>query len=334
MRHLLPGFLWLSVLIAFSTNASAQKSLKNFSGIVALYDFKQGLNNTIRKNGHSAKLTKSTRLKNQMLYVNGKYDGYDTHFYLDEALSVNKSFTFSYSFKPDEFNPKSYARNLICFGYLNRWLNLKRYKAGHLALALNNGRFSYQFKNTKIEANKWYNVTFTYEASRNHIEVYLNGKRLYEVDLGKFKIKGGSDFSFCDYGGGNVFKGYAQKLVFLNRFMPRTEFPAFYKAVIRDIPEVMPHAVTGTSHHTKGQFSYDIEKEWSYLPSCVEGDKGKRVEVVCPNRRQQTFHINYKEKERQYVILRNGFSSIGGYKFRKFDACLDKLLDIAKTGCK
>jgi len=334
MRHLLPIGLFWGILCLFAQSTLAQKSLKNLAGVVALYDFKQGLNNAVQKDQSPAKLSKSTRLQNRMLYVNGKYDGYDTHFYLNEPLSANKSFTFSYSFKPTEFDKEWYARTLISFDQSWRWLTLKRYKAGHLALALNNGQFSYQFKNTKIEVNKWYNVTFTFEASRNHIEVYLNGKRLYEVDLGQLKIKGGSELSFCDYGNGNVFKGYAQKMVFLNRFLSQSQFPSFYKAVIRDIPEPMPHAITGTSHYTKGQFSYDIEKEWSYLPSCVEGDKGKRVEVVCPNRRQQTFHINYKEKERQYVILRNGFSSIGGYKFSKFDACLDKLLDIAKTGCK
>lgn len=271
--------------------------------------------------------------------MNGRYSGYETNFYFyhtQPPLRADEAFSFSFNFQPRDFG-RSSRSTLISFGRSGRWMVLSRDKEqGQLLVSFRNGQTFRSFASTEIKIDEWYNITLIFDPPQNQVQLYLNGHRLESLSPGRY-LHGDKapviDFSFCSYGNGNVFHGNVESVLLFRGALGHQEVLSLYPSLIQKVPGHMPSAVKATQHQSSGDFEYDVDKEWTYLPACVEGDKGKEVLVTCPDGKQVTFSINYKTAENSYVILRNSFSSIRGLQFKSFEAALQKTLAIAKEDC-
>lgn len=279
----------------------------------------------------------NARLEKGNLVLNGEYSGYKTNFYFyKEQLKADQDFSFSLNFQPSSFGTASKS-NIISFGRSGRWMAIGRDKEdGSIVVSFRNGQQLRPFKNTRIEADEWYNLSIVFAPSKNQVQLFLNGHALPVVDLGRY-LHGENaptvDFSFCFYGNGNVFNGKVASIALFQGALTEGELMRLYPSLIEGVPGHMPTAVKATQHKVSGNFEYDVDEDWTYLPSCVEGDKGKEVLVTCPDGKQVTFSINHKKSNNTYVILRNSFSSIRNLSFSSFEAALQKTLSIAKEDC-
>lgn len=315
-----------------------QAYLKNIEGIVALYNFTTSSNyNLAREQQNALRFSKSVYIHHNMLYANGEYDGYDTHFRLGEYnLSNETPFTVSWSFKPEAFKDFT-ETTLLSFGSSSRWLTLNRNRSnGYLVVNIRNGEYYQEFKNTLIEVSGWYNITMVFIPNENKVQVYLNGFLLPDIKLGNFKSDGSREslnFSFCNFGNGSVFQGFIQKMAVFNRALSQSEIDGFYKNFIQDVPEPMVSPITDEEVNTYENFTYREASNWIYTPKCVEGDQLRNVTVICAGGRKINFGIGYKEAQKEYIILRNSFGSIGGFVFKNYEDCLKKVISLGLEDC-
>lgn len=304
------------------------KGIEKTPGLIAHYDF---------RSLPPIELGAGARLENGQLQLNGEYSDYKTEFYLSShGMRANESFTVSYNFKPEAFDTYKYG-NLLSFGRSSRWLSASRHQeTGALRIAFRNGEKYREYENTEIEVGQWYNLTIILNAEKQQIETYINGHSLAPINLGAYLREGNNpyiDFSFCNFGNGSVFHGVIEDLAFFNTALSPAEFASFYPKMIASVPGNMPPALNKYQSEQFGEFRYELEEEWTYLPACVEGDKAKSLEVSCPDGKKVRFGLTHIENEDVYIIRRNSFSSVGGFRFKSFDACLKKALEIAKDDC-
>ncbi|TAF65418.1 MAG: hypothetical protein EAZ55_09160 [Cytophagales bacterium] len=330
------GFLWLSL----SHGAAQHNAILQIPNLVGYYEFNNSLDNLATGNeSNTAGLSQSLSFDKGLLRVNGSYNTYESEFYYHSpSLTYQEDITLSWTFKPDALREDRENQTLLSIDSYSRILNfvINRDK-GFFTVEIKNSEYYQEYEETKIEVNKWYNITAVIKPTEKTAQIYLNGYALPPITLADFinstKAKETFNFSFCSYGNGCVFSGWVDKLVVIKRALNPQEIKNFYPLMIKDVPEMLPNPITKTISAKSGTFSYTIDQEWTMLPSCVEGDKVKNITVACPSGRKITFNISHKEKENQYVILRNSFSSIGGYVFNNFDACLNQVLELGKADC-
>lgn len=315
----------------------AGPSLLNHPKLIAYYDFK-GSSIQNKKSAESEQPDLgNARLEKGSLILDGNYSGYKTNFYFyREQLKADQDFTLSLNIQPNSFGDFSKS-NIISFGRSARWMGIGRDKEdGQLVVSFRNGQQFRPFQNTRIEEGEWYNLSIVFAPTQNKVQLYLNGHALPSVDLGRYLQDSKAptvDFSFCSYGNGSVFNGKVESLALFEGALPERELMQLYPSLIAKVPGHMPTAVKASQHKVSGLFEYDVDEDWTYLPSCVEGDKGKEVLVSCPDGKKISFSVNYKKSSNSYIILRNSFSSIRNLSFSSFEAALQKTLAIAQEDC-
>lgn len=334
-------FLPFLMTLDFSAYAQSSSTL-NIPNLIGYYEFEKGFENSFSSKAlKDVPISSSVSFDKGLLYVNGDYSNYKSDFatsYDPTVTTFSDDFTLSWTFKPHELKDKFDIQSILCIDQYSRIMNFAiNRKGGFFVIALKNGEYYQEYEEAKIELDKWYNITAVIKAKEKTAEVYLNGYQFPKISLAdglnEVNSKYIFNFSFCSYGNGNVFNGWVDKLIVIKRAITPQEFQTIYPLMIKDVPEMLPDAVEKTVSAQSGKFSYVIDENWTYLPSCVEGDKAKKVLVTCPNKRKVEFRISHKETENKYVILRNSHSSIGGYEFGDYDACLSKILELGNKDC-
>jgi len=341
-----PYFFFLCILAFLLTldfSASAQSSsILKIPDLMGYYEFEKGFENSLSNNAITSVLVSSSvSFDKGLLYVNGDYSNYKSDFVssMDPVTVFNVDFTISCTFKPHKMKDGYDIQNILGIDQYGRIINFGINSAGGFFVTeLKNGEYYQEYKEAKIDLDKWYNITAVIKVKEKTAEIYLNGHSFSKISLADGLDGENSkhifNFSFCDYGNGSVFNGWVDKLIVIKRAITSEEFHTIYPLMIKDVPEILPNAVEKTVSAESGKFSYVVDENWTYLPGCVEGDKAKKVIVTCPNKRKVDFRISLKEKENKYVILRNGHSSIGGYQFGTYDACLNKILELGNEDCE
>jgi hypothetical protein len=223
------------------------------------------------KKGNPAFELKNTQFKDNALYLNGKYE-----FYMPGAgyRAVCKcptldyaKFTVAIRFKAEAYDPD--RSNLLTGGTACRWFGMNRSEAGNLTITLNNQEFTREIKDAALRKGKWTVVACGVDLSNHRVLVYLNGKKVANIDLPKrFKLDvidtafkdEDKEWSFTNYSNGDVFHGMVDELLVYGRMLSPGEFAKILlrpKSTAGDNPEKgKPHKTSTkpmTSASTSGK---------------------------------------------------------------------------------
>jgi hypothetical protein len=176
----------------------------------------------------------NTEFKENALYLNGIYE---QSFQKNAYRAVCKtpklnyaSFTVALKFKAIDFAP---GKSNLITGGIARQFGMHRSQAGNLTVTLNNQEISYEIKSATLVKGKWTVVACGFDLPSRKVIVYLEGKKVAEIDLPKdFRLqavklgvtKEAPVWSFADYGDGNAFHGLVEELIIYERLLSADEF--------------------------------------------------------------------------------------------------------------
>src|SRR5262249_11316925 len=160
---------------------------------------------------------KNTTFKDNALYLNGLYEygspdrpGYSAQ--CETTALHYDAFTVALRFNAESFSGTE--RTLLVGGRGYRWFTLSRTSEGRLEVGLNNQRFVHTIDETRLDANRWYNVVCGVDLGARKIVTFLDGKQVAEIALpADFQLQvtssaGGGEFdkvwTFTNYSNGGV----------------------------------------------------------------------------------------------------------------------------------
>jgi hypothetical protein len=130
-------------------------------------------------------ILRNTSFKDNALYLNGVYSpggpGAGYRAVCRTAKLDYSAFTVAFRFKAEGFEGD--RRNLITGGTSYRWFGLHRSPAGNLTVTLNNQAFSREIQGAPLVTGKWTVVACVADLAARKIAVYLNGKKVADIDL-------------------------------------------------------------------------------------------------------------------------------------------------------
>jgi hypothetical protein len=180
----------------------------------------------------------NTDFKDNALYLNGEYQNPLKLGYYAVCATPKLDyarFTVALRFKAEEFSDDktNLKTNLLTGGTAYRWFGLNRSEAGNLTVTLNNQDYAREIKDASIEEGKWTVVACGVDIPSRKIVVYLNGRKIGDVDLPKnFKLRvvdsdskdADKQWSFTNYSNGNVFHGLVDELMIFAGMLSDKEF--------------------------------------------------------------------------------------------------------------
>ena len=151
--------------------------------------FKFDGNDKNRGAGEVKLALRNAETRDKALVLNGLYPfGPDVEKASDVRIATPKleyeAFTVALRFKAAEFAKKKNTP-LLVGGPGYRWFAIERNEAGNLELGLNNGRDTFEARNTPVPADEWTVVACSVFTFRKKAVVTVNGKKAVEFALPK-----------------------------------------------------------------------------------------------------------------------------------------------------
>lgn len=132
------------------------------------------------------------------------------------SLDFSK-FTVALRLKPEDLAARK--SNVLTGGELDRWFGIRGSENGNLVVTFNNQEFAREIKDTKLHRGEWAVIACSVDLSKRKVLVCFNGK-VSEFDLPEdFKLRvlesddveTARNWTFTDYGDGNVFHGWVDE---------------------------------------------------------------------------------------------------------------------------
>lgn len=178
----------------------------------------------------------NSAVRNNCLYSKGVYKSRNVQYFTGWKTGVSShNFTLAFEFMP---SVTTYNTVLVGSRY-SRHFGIE-VQNDMLVFSFQNGNYRYVCTETKIEANQWNLLAVSYDHSGRELHVILNGQALQGIHVdANAKIEDeNTSFGICNYGSGEVYKGYMNNLKIYNKSFKNGDLQRLYQNQKRDFPSM------------------------------------------------------------------------------------------------